>query len=304
MNRRQFIQRSTAASLISPALPASLFENDLHVSCNLYTWYSYYNREKMNFYADMDASLGQVAASGVDGIEPSLSSVAQVKEVGSLLDKHGLEMQSIYVNSKLHDKEDASQSIESVLEIAEHCKPLGTKIIVTNPSPLGWGSKENKTDEQLYDQAMALDKLGKHLRDMDLILAYHTHDSEFRAGAREFHHMLLSTDPQNMSFCLDVHWVYRGALNSNIALYDAIKLYGHRISELHIRQSKDYIWTETFGDGDIDYNKLVNVLKEQNLSPMLVLEQAVEEGTPNTMTPLQAHQRSQKAVRDIFASFG
>ena len=75
---------------------------------------------------------------------------------------------------------------------------LGTKIIVTNPSPLGWGSKENKTDQQLLDQAVALDKLGAELRAMGLTLAYHTHDSEFRAGAREFHHMMLATDPLTM----------------------------------------------------------------------------------------------------------
>lgn len=304
MKRRQFIQRSTAAAAVSAIAPVSLLYNELHVSCNLYTWYSYYNREGKNFYADLDAGLGQVAASGMDGIEPSLSSAAQAKEIGSLLGEHGLEMRSVYVNSKLHEKEEATASIDSVLEIAEQCMRLGTRVFVTNPSPLGWGSKKNKTDQQLLDQAVALDALGKQLREMGLVLAYHTHDSEFRAGAREFHHMMLATDPQNVSFCLDVHWVYRGALNSNVALYDVIKLYGERITELHIRQSRDHVWTETFGEGDIDYPRVVDVLKDLNLRPMIVLEQAAEEGTPLTMTPLEAHKVSQKAVRRIFAPLG
>lgn len=304
MNRRQFIQRTTTAALTSTILPGTLHSTSLHVSCNLYTWYSYYNREGKNFYADMDAGLGQVAASGVDGIEPSLSSTAQADEIVSLLDKHGLEMRSVYVNTKLHEKDESNMSIDSVLEIVERCKPAGTKIIVTNPSPLGWGSTANKTDQQILDQAVALDKLGKELRAMDLTLAYHTHDSEFRAGAREFHHMMLSTDPRNVSFCLDVHWVYRGALNSNVALYDVIKLYGERITELHIRQSHDHIWTEAFGEGDIDYPRLVQVLNELNLNPLLVLEQAAEEDTPHTMSALEAHKKSQKALRKIFAPLG
>ena len=304
MKRRQFIQHTATASVASAFLPAALAPNDLHVSCNLYTWYSYYLREGKNFYADTDAGLEQVAVSGMDGIEPSLSSVAQVEEIGPMLSKHGLEMRSVYVNSKLHIKEEAEASIDSVLEIVERCKPYGTRVVVTNPSPIGWASKENKTDQQLMDQAVALDTLGARLRAMGLTLAYHTHDSEFRAGAREFHHMMLTTDPLNVAFCLDVHWVYRGALNSNIALFDVIKMYGERIAELHIRQSKDYVWTETFGEGDIDYHRVVQVLNEMNLNPLIVLEQAVEENTPNTMTPLEAHHESQQAIRQVFAPFG
>ena len=124
------------------------------------------------------------------------------------------------------------------------------------------------------------------------------------AGAREFHHMMQRTDPNHVTFCLDVHWVYRGALNSNVAVFDVIKMYGDRISELHIRQSRDHVWTETFGPGDIDYPGVVFALKERGLKPMLVLEQAAEEGTPHTMNALDAHRKSQAAVRTIFAPLG
>ena len=300
MNRRQFLQQSTVATAAAPLLPR-IVQDDVHVSCNLYTWYSYYTREGQNFYADLDAGLAQVAASGVDGIEPSFTSVEQVKDIAPLMDKHGLEMRSIYVNSKLHERDEAQASIDAVLAIAEQCVPLGAKIVVTNPSPIAWGSGKNKTDQQLLDQGVALNTLGAALRDMGLTLAYHTHDPEFRAGAREFHHMLLNTDPQNVSFCLDVHWVYRGALDSNVALYDVITLYGDRITELHIRQSQDGIWTETFGEGDIDYTRLVRVLTARGLSPLLVLEQAVEDGTPHTMGVLEAIRLSQKSLRGTYA---
>lgn len=305
MNRRDFLSKTASASLAATILPYNqLLANDIHLSCNLYTWYSYFNRLGKDFYADMDAGLGQIAASGMNGFEPSLTSIAQVQEMGPLLDKHGLEMRSVYVNSKLHDRNESEKSIESVLKIVEQCKALGTRIIVTNPSPLAWGSGDDKTDAQLRDQAVALQTLGAEIYNMGLTLAYHTHDSEFRAGAREFHHMMQSTNERHVTFCLDVHWVYRGSLNSNVAIFDVIEMYGDRITELHIRQSKDQVWTETFGDGDIDYAGVVDVLKRKNVNPLLVLEQAAEEGTPNTMTPLDAHIKSQQAVRKVFAPLG
>lgn len=305
--RRHFLKtagKGLGAALVLPGLAAFNAGRTIHLSCNLYTWYSYYNRLGRDFYADIDAGLAEVKKSGVDGFEPSLTSTDQVDEMAPLLEKHGLEMRSVYVNSKLHVKEEADQSIDEVLSIVERCKPLGTKIVVTNPSPIGWGSSENKTDRQIIDQAVALDRLGALLREMGMQLAYHTHDSEFRAGAREFHHMMLATDPRNVAFCLDVHWVYRGAENSNVALFDVLELYGDRIAELHVRQSKDGIWTETFGAGDIDYPAVVQALVGLNLKPHIVLEQAAEEGTPQTMSPLEAHRTSQVALRKIFAPLG
>jgi len=60
-----------------------------------------------------------------------------------------------------------------------------------------------------------------------------------------------------------------------------------RISELHIRQSKDGTWTEALGSGDIDYPRLVKLLRDRSVRPLLVLEQAVEKESPTTMTALE-----------------
>ena len=210
-------------------------------------------------------------------------------------------MRSIYVNSQLHEREEVEGSIEGVLAIAEQVKPLGTRIIVTNPSPLRWGGQENKNDAQLETQAAALGRLGAELARMGLTLSYHTHDPEFRAGAREFHHMMLAINPAHLTFCMDVHWVYRGSENSNLAVFDVLKLYGERITELHIRQSQAHIWTETFRAGDIDYGAFVEALVGKGVRPHLVLEQAVEEGTPHTLSPLEAHRQTHDYAREVFA---
>ncbi|MBC8471790.1 MAG: TIM barrel protein [Planctomycetes bacterium] len=276
----------------------------LHLACNQYPWLVFYQRENRDFNADLDKGLGELASSGMDGYEPLVNNPQEIDRLGPLLKKNGLEMRSLYVNSVLHERQKADQSIDSVLAISEKAKSIGTKIIVTNPSPIQWGGSQNKDDSQLRVQAASLEKLGRQLKAMGLTLSYHNHDIELRNAAREFHHMMVGTDPAYVTLCLDAHWVYRGAGNSAVALFDVLKLYGRRITELHLRQSKENIWSETFEDGDINYRRLAKHLLGIDISPHIVLEQAVEKGTPKTMETVEAFRQSSKYARRIFAEFG
>ena len=274
----------------------------LHLACNQYPWTVFYARDNRDFNKELDKGLSEVAASCFDGYEPLANNPQELDRLGPLLKKHGLEIRSLYVNSVLHERDEAQASIESVLAIARKAKELGTKIIVTNPSPIRWGGPENKNDAQLKVQA-TIEKLGRQLKAMGLTLAYHNHDIEFRNAAREFHHMMAGTDPAYVTLCLDAHWIYRGAGNSSVALFDVLKLYGTRITELHLRQSKDNIWTEAMCDGDIDYPALAKYLLKINVRPHLVMEQAVETGSPKTMSTIEAFRKSSQYTRRVFAAF-
>ena len=275
----------------------------LHLACNQYPWTVFYARDNRDFNQELDKGLSEVAASRFDGYEPLANNPQELDRLGPLLKKHGLEIRSLYVNSILHESEKAQASIESVLAIARKAKELGTKIIVTNPSPIRWGGPENKDDAQLRVQAAAIEKLGRQLKAMGLTLAYHNHDIELRNAAREFHHMMAGTDPAYVTLCLDAHWIYRGAGNSEVALFDVLKLYGSRITELHLRQSKDNIWTEAMCDGDIDYPALAKHLLQIGVRPHLVMEQAVEAGSSKTMSTIEAFRKSSQYTRRLFAAF-
>ena len=61
-----------------------------------------------------------------------------------------------------------------------------------------------------------------------------------------------------------------------------------------------HIWSETFGEGDIDYPRLAGELAKLDIVPHIVLEQAVEKGTPHTMSPVEAHRHSGQFVRNLF----
>ena len=300
LNRRRFLAATgVGATTMALGVNAAAIR---HIATNVYPWMTFYRRRDREWSQEVSQGIADVAQTGIQGFEPIGESVAQIERLGPLLKKHNLEMRSLYVNSSLHEASAASKSIAEVLAISKAAKQLGTEIVVTNPSPIRWGGSENKTDAQLEEQAKNLERLGGMLREEGLRLAYHNHDAELRNGAREFHHMLTATTARNVKFCLDAHWIYRGCGNSQVALFDALEHYGSRIVELHLRQSIGGIWTESFAlDGDIDYRRLFRRIQDIQLSPLLVLEQAVEEGSPKTKTAIEAHKASFRVLRDAIS---
>ena len=282
-----------------------------HIATNQYPWATFCWREGRKLDDDLPACIREVADSGLDGFEPVVQSVERLETLAGLLGEAGLEMRSIYVGTELHDPQQAPRSVDLVLAIAEKAKDLGTRIVVTNPntlprdaqgaSPRGPGPID-KNDSQLQTQARALESLGRQLAEAGLTLAYHNHDAELRQAAREFHHMMLATDAAHVTLCLDAHWIFRGAGNSSLAVHDIVKLYGRRVSELHLRQSAGGIWCETFGEGDIDYARIAADLAALSVQPHLVMEQAVEKASPATMNAVEAHRISVSNARRILAA--
>lgn len=298
MKRRNFI---AAVPVIGLLQKFEVAKESFPISSNSYNWGTFYGRENKNWGENLDADFAEYAKTGLQAYEPSLGSAKEATKLIAVLKKNNIKMPSIYIGSVLHEKDQIEASIKKILEIAEVVKNYGTKIIVTNPNPIAWGSDKLKTDEQLTLQANALEKIGKSLKIIGLKLAYHTHDVELKAGAREFHHMLQNTSPENLYFCMDVHWVFRGSQNSQLAVFDILKMYGNRIIELHIRQSKNGIWQEVFsGDGDIDYKQFSAELIKKKVKPHIVIEQCLEKDSPNTMNAVQAHTIDLKEIKDTF----
>lgn len=300
--RRQFLQTiagASAAAMLSAAIPPAAYPYP--IASNSYNWITFYRRQKKNWGEDLDACVADLAQTGLKAYEPSLGSAAEASRLIAALTKANIAMPSVYVSSLLHKADEAQKSISTVLDIADAVRSYGTSIMVTNPTPIRWGGNELKTDAELEVQAKYLGLLGAELRKKGIKLAYHTHDVELKAGARELHHMLLGTSPQDVSFCFDVHWVYRGSQDSQVAVFDVLKLYGKRIVELHIRQSVAGVWAETFSaTGDIDYPRLVREIKTLGIRPHLVIEQCLEDKSPNTLGAVEAHIQDLAAVREVF----
>jgi inosose dehydratase len=304
MDRREFVRNAAsgtaAAVLLSPSLLSSPESAGSRIACQQYTLATFLAREGYRWGEDHPANLAHLKAAGFTGFEPTLESASDAAALAAALKNAGMWAKSFYVNSELHEKDLAEVSMAKVMDIARAARAFGAEIAITNPTPIRWGGPENKSDQQLAWQARVLDKLGSRLRAEGMKLAYHNHDAEMREGAREFHHMMVATDPDNVHLCLDPHWIYRGAGNSQIALFDIIKLYGSRVVEIHLRQSSGGVWTERFGEGDIDYPAMAAAFNSTGLRPLLVMEQAPEQGTAQTMKTADALRQSLEYAGRIF----
>jgi len=267
------------------------------IGSQAYCWFQIYNAQGQKYQDHLDEIFAQVRAAGVEAWEGGVASPEDAAHLRDLLAKHRLAMPSIYVGASLH-RDSSNEGIEDVLRQARLARPLGASIVVVNPDPIDWHKPINKSDNELKRQAEAMQTLGQKLLADGMTLAYHTHDPEMRAAAREFHHMLLATDPECVGLCLDAHWIYRGAENSQVALYDIVKLYLSRIRSLHLRQSQNGIWTETLCDGDIDYRPLARRLNGVGFAGPIIIEQCFEKGTPQTVGGDERIRRSRQWLRD------
>ena len=194
----------------------------------------------------------------------------------ALLTKYNLAPETIYAGTTMHEAAAAEKSVKEVVELARLIKPHGARIIVTNPSPKP--SQARKTDEELDIQAKYVDQLGAELHQQGMKLALHHHTPELVDNAREWRHLLQHTNPRRVYCCVDVHWAYRGGQE----VMPFIRATGHRLVELHLRNSRQGTWTEDFGPGDIDYQKVADYLRGIGFKGYLVVELAYEKDTQIT----------------------
>lgn len=270
----------------------------MFIATNVYGWTQIAAREGRAY--DRARAMRDARAAGLAGWEDAFGETSDPAGVAADAAAAGLSMRSAYVFGTFHTEVAARASHDLALRICDALMPHGVTRFISNPNPLPDGAL--KSDAELRVQARALEALGQALRARGAEMLFHTHSPEMRASAREFHHMLAATDPAAVRLCLDLHWVWRGAENSMVALEDIIRLYADRVSELHIRQSRGGIWHEVVGKGDIDMEVVVGMLSERGAKPLLVLEHAYEEGTVMTMDAVSAHAASATYISRLFSA--
>jgi len=309
-NRRNFLK--TAAAITGAALysaqaskqaVAALPQKSGGVYINQYTVQTFYGRDGVNFGQNIDKCFAEMKEAGLAGFEAMTGQPSDLNNYFELLKKNELKLRSVYSGANLHDEKAAENEIKRLLAVAELAKKeAATEIIVINLQP-----KEGKTDEELNRQNQNLDTLGAGLRERGLKLAMHYHTTELQFSGRELHSFMWDTKPENVSLCYELHWSYRGSGNSAVSVYDHAKMYGNRSVEIHLRQSHDKIWTETFtAKDDIDSVHALSLLKKSGAdfnNIHIVLEQAPETGTPKTLKPIEIFRQSvlnvEKMVEEI-----
>jgi inosose dehydratase len=200
------------------------------------------------------------------------------ERVLDLIRSTGLRMPSVYVGGAMHRPELAEETTQRALEIAEICKPFGGKAVVNNPDPKPHG--ERKTDQELAVEVEGLNRLGWKLAAKGFQLRVHHHTPEMLENAREWRYILRNTDPKYVALCMDLDWVHQGDQDPMALLREA----GNRVAEVHVRNSRDKLWLESFTVGDIDYRKVAEYFRGADLYPLIVVELAYRPDTVVTHT--------------------
>lgn len=271
----------------------------IHGSQMYPAWQEYHEQEG-GYDAHLPAILRAHAGAGFDAWEMSLGDDETLAAVRVMLEETGLKMPSTYIGARLHGA-DWRDGVDRIVAAARRSKSVGAGVIACNPDPVRWGGLENKTDEELRTQSKAIQIAGEEVAALGMRFAYHWHDPEFRCGAREIWNVLLNTDPKIVGVCFDTHWTYRGTGNSEEGMFDLLQFTLPRIASFHIRQSRDGVWSETFGEGDIDYRRWAACLTKAGWKGPVHLEQAREEGTPRTIEFITAQAQGLDYLRKLLA---
>ena len=266
------------------------------VVAQMYVWMQHYQERGQRVEDHLDEAFAATARAGFSEVQGWLSWFAtpeRAAATGAALTANGLKMAAAYTDGPLHDAR-ASATIERLLERALRAGAHGVLTIVMNPDVRADGAE--KTDEELAIQARNLNLLGARLASSGITLAVHAHDKEMRSGAREWHHILAHTDPAKVGICLDLNWVLRGGQDP-LALLSASR---GRIVDLHLRNSRDGVWLQDLGPGDLDYRRLAGILRDESYPGTLTVELAYEGRTARTRSIEENLRQSRRFVRSIF----
>jgi inosose dehydratase len=240
-----------------------------------YIWQQYAERQGKPLKAVVGEALSMARQAGFHNVElnqayftPDLQA-----EVVAALKLNRLLMPSVYVGGVMHEPKGAEQTISLAVEVGGICRPFGCVAIVHNPSPKPAGAE--KTDEELKFQSEALNRMGRTLKAKGFQLRVHHHTPEMASNAREWRYILKTTDPNYVWLCMDLDWVHQGGRDPLALLKEA----GTRVAEVHVRNSKDKLWLESFEPGDVDYSTIARYFDAQHLQPLIVVELAYRRNT-------------------------
>ena len=127
---------------------------------------------------------------------------------------------------------------------------------------------EHKTAEELQSELKAITQAAEMCKHYGIRLLYHHHWWEIADDYRDLRFYLAETNPQMVSFCLDIGWIFRAGGDP----LKAINLCADRATYFHLRDDTlDHRWVG-LGEGVIDYHSLLRGTMARH-ADWIVLEQ-------------------------------
>jgi inosose dehydratase len=274
LSRRELL----AGAIALPALPKTGDHLASRLVAQTYIFIQELQKKNNKLAGSQDEIFGTLAKAGFTQAELMSEFFAQDATAGTLaaVKKYNVQVPIVYFGGPMHDKEASVNTYQKAVALTERVRRFGVKAINTNPAPKP--RRAAKTTGEMRIEADCLNRIATTLAKANMNLFLHHHDAEMQNAAAEFKYLALKTDASLVKLCIDTHWAFRGGEKP----MNILKIAGNRVASLHLRNSHKGIWSETLGDGDVDYRAVAKYLKTARLKPYLVVELAYDPSTQVT----------------------
>jgi sugar phosphate isomerase/epimerase len=157
---------------------------------------------------------------------------------------------------------------------AEKAAEAGLSFLIL---PSMMGRAEGSLDD-FRRTADEMNKIGKQCLKHGIRFGYHNHDFEFRLleGKLPYDILLESTDPQLVSFQLDIYWIIKAGQDP----YRYFERHPGRFSTWHLKDLGSNGKSCIIGNGRIDFRSLLEKAGQAGLERVFVEQEQYDEGTP------------------------
>lgn len=276
MNRNEFIKTTLGiagfAAMGFPAM-ASAFGKKGRFTVGAHVWV--YAKHQPGY--DVSPILPQIFSdmkyAGLDGVETMehpLRKEATTKIMGELIDQYQLPLIGSSYGAQLWDKAKQNEILDDVENIMGNMAKVKARTFgVTVGHPL----RRIKKEEEFDTQAELLNKMIALGKKNGIVLNLHNHTQEVENNLFELKGTLKRIPEIRLG--PDLNWLLRAKVDPITFL----KEYKDNIVFMHLRdQLANGKWSESIGEGDVDFKKVASTLETIGFKGDIILELAHEDG--------------------------
>jgi len=203
----------------------------------------------------LDAVLDEASQAGYEGIEIGAHYLDwdHPKDFRALLDRHSLAISGVHVGGDIFNRPNVERVRANLKRVAACVTAIGAPFLLYSGLLI-----ENKTTEERASELDSILAAAEICAQHGLRLLYHNHWWEIARDFADLRFYQQHSDPELVSFCLDLGWVHRA---SGDPLKAALEL-GSRAPYFHLRDdTPQQVW-KGLGQGAIDFPPLLRKLEE------------------------------------------
>ena len=294
LTRRSFIKASALALAPLSGCTSDLqFLSGKKVKVGAHIWVYAARRPKYDVTPILPQIFSDLKYAGLDGVElmhDILRKTETVEQIAELSEEHELPVIGTSFYGDMWNRSQHQAVFDDAKVVIENLAKLGGRTFGISVG----SAPAKKTDQQLDDQAEMLRRVMAVARANGIEPNLHNHTYEVVDDLHDLKGTLARIPDAKLG--PDLNWLVRGGVDP----VWFIKKYGRQIVFLHLRnQYKNGRWSESLGEGDMDYPAIAKALDEIKFSGTAVIELAHESDFEITRPLRESWKMSREYVREV-----